>query len=240
MQRRLALVLAALATPAAAQGLSPEQRAEVLDILRRALREDPSILRDAVAAMEAEEQRRQVEAASAAIVRHEAALFRDAGDPVRGNPAGRVTIVEFFDIRCPYCKQLHAVMEQLVARERDVRVALKDLPILGPNSLIAARALQAAHRVGGHGPLFDALMRLREEPTEAVIRREAERARLDWARIRREMDAPEVAERIGRSMGLARALEIQGTPAVVAGRALVPGFVELAQLTRLVAEARGR
>ncbi len=239
MRRRLALALAAMPAAATAQGLSPEQRAEVLEILRRALREDPSMLRDAFAAIEEDERRRQGEAASAAIARNDAALFRDAGDPVRGNPAGRVTVVEFFDVRCPYCKQLHAVMEQLVARERDVRVALKDLPILGPNSLVAARALQAAHRLGGHAPLFDALMRLREEPTEPVIRREAERARLDWPRLRREMDSPEAAGRIGRSIGLARALDIQGTPAVVAGRALVPGFVDLAQLTRLVAEARG-
>jgi protein-disulfide isomerase len=101
---------------------------------------------------------------------------------VRGNPQGRVVLVEFFDVRCGYCKQLHPTMEQLVQRERDVRVVLKDLPILGPNSVIAARALIAAQRQNQYGGLHDALMRLREEPTEPVLRREADRLRLDWAR----------------------------------------------------------
>ena len=67
-----------------------------------------------------------------AITSRADALFRDASDPVKGNPQGRVTIVEFFDARCGYCKQLHPTMEQLIQRERDVRVVMKDLPILGP------------------------------------------------------------------------------------------------------------
>lgn len=240
MNRRGLLALGALLPGAAlAQALSPEQRAEVLQILRDALRQDPSILRDAMTGLEQAEQAQRAEAQTRAITAQADALFRDPADPVKGNPQGAVSIVEFFDARCGYCKQLHPAMAQLLQRERDVRVVLKDLPILGPNSVVASRALLAAHRQNQYVPLYDALMRLREEPTEPVLRREAERLRIDWARLRREMDDPVIQARIQRNLDLARALDIQGTPALIIGTSLVPGAVDLATLQRLTAQQRG-
>jgi protein-disulfide isomerase len=218
--------------------LTPEQRQEVIGILRDALRDDPSILREAFEALQRAELREREGAARAAIAQHADALFRDPADPVRGNPAGAVTVVEFFDARCGYCKQLHPTMDQLVRRHGDLRVVLKDLPVLGPNSVLASRALLAAQRQGKYGPLHDALLRLREEPTEPVLRREAERVGLDWGRLRREMDDPAIARRLEANMRLASALRIEGTPALVIGETLVPGAVDLATLDRLVAEAR--
>jgi protein-disulfide isomerase len=127
----------------------------------------------------------------------------------------------------------------MLRRQRDVRVVLKDLPILGPASLVASRALLAAQRQGKYAELQDALMRLREEPAEPVLRREAERLGLDWARLRRDMDDPAIAQRLEANTRLAGALRIEGTPALVIGTTLVPGAVDLATLERLVAEARG-
>ncbi len=240
MRRRDFAALAALLPGTAlAQGLSAEQRAEVLQILRDALRQDPTILRDAMASLEQAEIADRVGAQTRAIAENAEALFRDAGDAVKGNPQGRVTIVEFFDVRCGYCKQLHPTMEQLLQRERDVRLVLKDLPILGPNSVIAARALIAAQRQNQYAGLYDALMRLREEPSEPVLRREAERLRLDWPRLRRDMDDPATQARIERNVALARRLDIQGTPAMVIGTTLLPGAVDLATLQRLTAAQRG-
>jgi protein-disulfide isomerase len=241
MQRRGLMALGAALLPGAAmaQALSPEQRAEVLQLLRQALREDPSILRDAMASLEQSEQAERSSAQSTAINARAELLFRDASDPVKGNPQGRVTFVEFFDARCGYCKQLHPAMDQLLQRERDVRVVLKDLPILGPSSVVASRALLAAQRQSLYVPLYDALMRLREEPTEPVLRREAERVRIDWTRLRRDMDDPSIQARIARNLELARALDIQGTPALIIGTTLVPGAVDLAELQRLTAAARG-
>jgi protein-disulfide isomerase len=227
-----------LAGPALAQGFTPEQRAEVLSILREALRSDPSILRDALAGLEEAEQRDRTEARRAAIASNAEALFRDAADPVKGNPRGDVTLVEFFDARCGYCKQLHPTMEALLRRDPNVRVVMKDLPILGPNSVLAARALLAAQRQGRYGPLYDALLTLRAEPTEAVIRQQAERIGLDWSRLRRDMDDPALERRIQSNLRLAGALGIEGTPALVIGETLVPGAVDLPALERLVAEAR--
>lgn len=240
MRRRVILALGAVLPAAAwAQGLSEAQRAEVLDILRRALSEDPSILREALMSLERAAQADRRAEQARAIAAHAEQLFRDPADAFKGNPQGRVVLVEFFDVRCGFCRQLHPTMEELLRRESDVRVVLKDLPILGPNSLLAARALVAAQRQNQYVALYDALLRLREEPTEAVIRREAERLRLDWARLRRDMDDNAVLARIDRNLSLARALGVEGTPAIIGGTELVPGAVDLATLQQLTARLRG-
>ena len=236
----LAAVVAALAAPgsAPAQGFTEAQRAEIVGILRDALRSDPSILREALEKLEAAEQRDREGASRAAIAAHAEALFRDPADPSKGNPQGAVTVVEFFDPRCGYCKRMRPVVEELLRRQRDVRWVMKDLPILGPNSVLASRALLAAQRQGKYAELHDALLKLREEPAEPVLRREAERAGLDWARLRRDMEDPAIQRRIEANTQLAQALQVQGTPAMVVGGTLVPGAVDLASLERLVAEVR--
>jgi protein-disulfide isomerase len=246
MNRRTMLGLAGALLPGAllsgaalAQALTEAQRAEVIEILRRALREDPSILREAFQSLERAEEEARAEAQRRAIIAHAERLFRDPEIPFKGNPQGGVVLAEFFDARCGFCKQLHPVMEQLLAAERDVRVNLFDFPILGPNSLLAARALLAAQRQERYAALHDALLRLREEPTEPVIRREAERLRLDWARLRRDMDDNAVMQRIDRNLQLARALDIQGTPAILGGTTLIPGATDLATLRQLTARLRG-
>ena len=241
MMRPFLLALAASLAfgPAAfSQGFSPEQRREIVEVLRDALRQDPTILRDALIALEQADTTARAEAQRAAIAAQAAALFRNADDPVKGNAQGPVTIVEFFDARCGYCKQMEPVVDQMLRRQKDVRLVLKDLPILGPNSLLASRALLAAQRQGKYAELHDALMKLREEPAEPVLKREAEKLGLDWARLRRDMDDAAIQARIAGNLRLAQALRIEGTPALVIGETLVPGAVDLATLERLVAEAR--
>lgn len=226
------------AAPANGEGLSPRQRQEVVEVLRQALRQDPSILREAIVAMQAAEEDNRANAQRGAIATHADALLRNAADPVKGNPQGDVTLVEFFDARCGYCKILHPTMQQLLQADPNIRVVMKDLPILGPNSVVASRALLASQRQGKYVQFQDALMRLRGEPTEAVLKTEAERIGLDWARLRRDMEDPAIAQRLEANVALAQALSIQGTPALVIGDTLVPGAVDLATLQQLVAKAR--
>jgi protein-disulfide isomerase len=235
------LLLAPAAAPA--QGSFTEaQRAEIVGILRRALIEDPSILREALAGFEAAEQRARSEQQRAALARNADALFRDPADPVRGNPSGDVTIVEFFDARCSYCKQMHPAMDALLRRDPNIRVVMKDLPILGPSSVVASRALLASQRQGRYVAFQDALMALRVEPTEAVLREQAQRVGLDWTRLRRDMDDPAIMRRIEANLRLAQEVGVDGTPAMVIAAAgapsFLPGAVELPQLERVVAEAR--
>ncbi len=100
------------------------------------------------------------------------------------------------------------------------------------------RSWLAAQKQGRYGELYDAVMELREEPSEPVLRREAERAGLDWVGLEREMDDPAIQQRIEANKRLAQALQVKGTPAIVVGGTLVPGAVDLAFLERLVADAR--
>ena len=241
--RRSFLLAAAgvlLGGPAMAQSFTDAQREEIVTILRDALRRDPSILRDAFSAIQEAEERARAEAQRAGIAAHRAALFQTAGDPVRGNPNGDVTIVEFFDVRCPYCKRLHGEMAEVLRRDRGLRVIMKDLPILGPQSVVASRALLAAQRQGKYAELYDALMRLRGEPTEAAIRAEAQRLGLDVARLLRDMEDPAIQRRLDANIALARALQIEGTPALIIGETLIPGAVPAEQIEQLLAAERRR
>lgn len=236
----LATAGALLTGRAVAQSFTEAQRAEITAILRDALARDPSILRDAIGAMQAAEERDREDVQRGAIAAQREAIFGNAADPVRGNPRGDVTIVEFFDARCPYCKRLHSELGPLLARDGRIRVVMKDLPILGPQSVVASRALLAAQKQGKYAELYDALMSLRGEPTDAAIRAEAERLGLDYDRLRRDMEDPAVMRQLEANIALARALRIEGTPALIIGDTLVPGAVTAAQIAQMVAEERRR
>ncbi|MCS6854049.1 MAG: DsbA family protein [Elioraea sp.] len=236
----LLAALAVLPASAAAQPFSADQRAAIVDILREALRSDPSILRDALAALEAAEREAEAEARRAAVRAEAEALFRNADDPALGPARARVTVVEFTDYRCPYCRSMRGVILDLIRQERDVRVVVKPMPILGPASMTAARAALAAHLQGRFAPFHDALLGLRGEIDEATLFQVAAEVGLDVARLRRDMAGPEVTRRISAALGLARALGLQGTPAYVVGETVLPGAVSLARLREAVAEARSQ
>lgn len=239
MRRTLAaslFVLCATGT-ALAQQFTPAQRDEIVQIVREALKRDPSILRQAVESLQADEGREREAASRAAIAASGKALI-DPADPVAGNPAGDVTIVEFFDARCPYCKRLEPTMTDLLRGDAGVRLVYKDLPILGPASLLGSRALLAAQRQGGYEKLRDALMRGGADITRESIGSEAQRLGLDWPQLQRDMEDAAIKHRLDTNIQLAHALGIQGTPALVIGEDLIPGAVELPELQKAVAAAR--
>jgi protein-disulfide isomerase len=215
-----------------------QQRQEIIAIIREALRTDASLLRDAITALQEEEERAKMGAARGMIGELAPALFRDPEDPVAGNPNGDVTIVEFFDVRCPYCRRMVPVVNELIRRDPGVRVVFKDFPILGPASTLGARALLAAHKQGGYVKMYMALMTGGPSIDEASLRAAAARAGLDAERLVREMASPEIVGRINANLALGRRLDLQGTPAYVIGDQVLPGAVDLPTLTAAVAAAR--
>ena len=222
---------------ARAAALTPEQRADVVQTVRDALRADPSILRDALSALQADESTRQAADVATRIGAQRSALFGNQADPVMGNPAGAVTVVEFYDPRCPYCRQLVPVLAALLRESPQVRLVLKDIPILGPASVLESRALLAAQRQGGYARLQDAVMNLPGTPTMASLRAEAERHGLDGAQLERDMADPAIQARLDQNLRLAASLHIEGTPALIIGNRLIPGAVDLADLRSAVASA---
>ena len=151
-----------------------------------------------------------------------------------------MTIVEFFDYRCPYCKQVVGALTQLLNDDRKLRLVFKEFPILGPDSVVAARAALAAHVQGKYHAMHEALMRARGTLDETTVLKIATSVGLDATRLQSDMNKPEIAASLDRNHRLARDLAINGTPAFVIGNHVVPGAVDLETLKKLVAEARQR
>ncbi len=221
----------------ASAALTPAQRAEVVGILRDTLRGDPGILRDAMAALQADDDRRR-DGAQADVLALLAGKLVDPADPVAGNPLAAVTLVEFYDTRCPYCRRLMGVTDELLRTDPNIRIVFKDLPVLGPASQLESRALLAAQRQGGYFRLQAAIMRAGAPPTRDTLQAEAERQGLDGAMLLRDMDDPAIKARLDANVALAQQIGLQGTPALVIGNRLIPGAVDLAELRAAVAEAR--
>lgn len=179
----------------------------------------------------------------AAVVKSKIVAFRkdlveDATAPILGNPAGDVTLVEFFDYRCPYCRQVEPWLQTLIREDPGLRVVEKEFPILGPASVYAAQAAIAALKQGKHMQFRNALMAKRGNIDEAIVLQAAEAAGLDIDRIKVDMKSPEVGFEIQRSIEIAKALGLNGTPGFIVGTELVPGATDLATLKSMVDDFR--
>jgi len=196
-----------------------------------------------VEAFRAYEQRQQAleaERQRAALMAEAANLNRDPLSPVLGNPEGDVTVVEFFDYRCPYCKRIAGALQGLVAEDPNVRLVMKEYPILSQESVDAARAALAADRQGLYEPFHFALMERGGAMTAAEVMSVAHSVGLDIDRLRQDMQLPEIEEALRRNYALGEKIGVTGTPAMVIGGTVVPGAVSLEHLRSLVAEARAQ
>jgi protein-disulfide isomerase len=233
----LALVCAGILPVAAQQAMTREQ---IEEIVREYLVNNPEVIVQAIEALEARHKAAQQADQREALAAHQEQLLRDRDAPVMGNPSGDVTLVEFFDYRCPYCKQVVPALTQLLKDDRNLRLVLKELPILGPDSVVAARAALAADAQGKYAAMHHALLAHRGSFDDAVIARLAASAGLDVARLKADMARPEIDAMIDRNRALARALSLTGTPAFIVGDTIVPGAADLETLKTLVAQARKR
>jgi protein-disulfide isomerase len=225
------------AAPAAVgSALSASQRAEVVALIRQELVQDPSILRDAVAALQ--DQVSQAKLQGNAIEAQQKALTGNLADPEIGNPQARVSVVEFYDTRCPYCREMRPELTALAQQNPNIRVVFKDIPILGPNSVIEARALLAAQRQGGYAAMQAAIMSDSAAPTETDLRATATRLGMNADRLIRDMSDPAISARLAANTALAQSLGINGTPALVIGNQLIPGAINLTDLQKLVDQAQ--
>jgi len=171
-------------------------------------------------------------------------LSNDPAAPVIGNPKGDVTVVAFFDYTCPYCKAAEPRLMALVARDRHIKLVLKEYPILAPVSLVATRAALAARKQGKYARFHQAMMRYQGLLTQMDVFDMARASGLDVARLKRDMDAPEISDQIISVFNQARAIRIFQTPAFIVGgrRGVHVLDSESASIdfAREVAHARGR
>jgi protein-disulfide isomerase len=214
------------------------RRQEIEKIVREYLLTHPEVVTEALREAQRREQEAQRQRATDAIRARLAELTQDPGSPVGGNPQGRVTIVEFFDYQCGYCKRQEAELKTLLQADPDIRLVYKDLPILGPASVFAARAALAAQKQGKHEALHAALMAASQKLTDQEVLRIAAQTGLDTAKLEKDMEDPSVSQVLDRNFQLQRALNIQGTPALIVGTELIPGAASVESLKALVARAR--
>lgn len=170
----------------------------------------------------------------------DAARLVRAGDPVLGNPDGDLTIVDFYDIRCPPCRAMEPRLRRLLAHDRGIRYVPVDYPILGQASLLGVAALFAAQEQGAYVPLRARLLTQRRPPSRELIHADAAALGLDWPALELAMSGDRVAHRIAANLARGRALGIRGIPRMVIGSIFVPGPLHYGDLVAVVASARAR
>jgi protein-disulfide isomerase len=225
----------------APDGASPfsEQERDAIDRrVREYILENPEIIMQAVQILR-ERQEQQAQDARRQGVKQHAEALRDSGPlPVLGNPDGDVTIVEFFDYRCPYCRQVANLAVETAKADGNVRVVYKEYPILGPESEFAARAAIAAAMQGRYAEFHKALMNDVQTVNQDSVMRLAEMMDLDVAQLKEDMRSDKVSETIQRTRQLGQQLQINGTPAFIVGTEVAPGAISRDQLEDMIAQAR--
>jgi len=237
----LLLCAAAMLRPAAAAGtaeFTPEQRQAIEAIVRDYLTKNPDVLLDALQAAEDKMKSDAREKAAKTLAERRRDIFDDPNTPSGGNPRGDVALVEFFDYRCPYCKQVEPALESLLAEDKGLRFVYKELPVLGRESMVAARAALAARKQGKYAAFHTAMMGAKGQIGDDTVYRVAGSVGLDVERLKRDMATPDVERDLSANLALADALDIHGTPAFVIGEQVIPGAVDLASLKEMIADAR--
>ena len=239
----LAVLLAGTALPAVpraqdAPAFSPQQREQVKDVIREFLLEHPEVVLDAINMLQKREQQATQDQQRFTIASSRAQLYAATEDASLGNPKARTVIVEFFDYRCPYCKSIAANLRKLVEEDKDLRIVLKEFPILGPDSIYAAKASLAASDQPRFADFHVALISAPGPLNEAAVGKIAAAFGIDFAKLKTRMEAPEIEAVISRNIALARSLGISGTPAFVIGTTVYSGAMENDLLKRLVRQAR--
>ncbi len=239
-----------IALPATAGAASPARAAEskkaapgmdrerIEKLIERYILRHPEVILKSVRDHEARQKAARAARAKENLKTRREELTRSPGSPVGGNPEGDVTVVEFFDYNCSYCRRSFPALVEIEKSDPKVRIVFKEFPILGPGSLLAARAALAAKSQGKYVEYHKALMGGRAKTSEAGLMSLAASLGMDAKKLRREMDAPAIMKELAHNRALARALGITGTPAFVVGSELVPGAVDARGLRELIRKAR--
>ena len=208
-------------------GVEKSDQAKIRQVIEQYIKDNPEVLRDALIGLTKKEERASISAGLAKV-------RLDIGDPVMGNVDGSLVIYEFSDYNCGYCKRMFPSIQQILANNNDIRLVVKEFPILGQSSLIAARAGVAAQKQGKFPAFHRELMGYRGQVSEAAIMTAARTAQLNLEQLREDMDSPATNAIIDRTRASAAALDLNGTPALVVGETIIPGAVSTEKLQDVI------
>ncbi len=230
------------AAPAAEQVFSEPQKSEIERILRDYIVSHPEVLQEAIAELEKRQGAADAEKAKAAVADNAEALFNSSRQVVLGNPKGDVTLVEFFDYNCGFCKRALADLMEMLKDDTKLKVVLKEFPVLGPGSVEAAKVAVAVRMQDKTGKKYlefhQKLLGGRGQADKARALAVAKEVGMDMARLDKDMASDEIKTSLEESMKLAETLNLNGTPSYVVGADVVIGAVGLDALRSKVANAR--
>lgn len=239
------VLAAALALPASAMDLTEltdAERAQFRAEVRAYLMDNPQVIMEAVELLQTREAEAQAEADVNMVSDNADAIFDDGYSWVGGNLEGDITLVEFLDYRCGYCKRAHGEVAKLLETDGNIRIIVKELPILGDESVLASRFAIATKQVAGgdaYKAMNDALMAYSGSVTVPAMRRMAETLELDADAIEAQMDSKEVTQEIAQTRALAQTLQISGTPTFVVHDEMLRGYLPYDQMRAIVDDKRG-
>jgi protein-disulfide isomerase len=237
-----ALAASLLTLPARAE-MTVDEREELRAEIRAYLLENPEVLIEAMDILQMREQEAAEQRDLLLLSNNAAAIFESPNDWVGGNPEGDVTLVEFMDYRCSYCRKAYAEVEELVASDGNIRLVVKEFPILGEASLLSSQfaiAVRQLHGDAAYEAAHDALIELRGEPSPETLSRLAADLGHEAQPILDRMKAPEVAAVIKSNHDLADTLSISGTPTFVLPEMMLRGYLPLDAMQEIVAEVRAK
>ena len=227
----LALSGPSVATLPAAADIGDPDREALHKMFEDYIRANPEVVREALLAL----AKREADAAMTVALH---TLHDDAGDPFIGNPDASIVIYEFSDYNCGYCKRVFAPLQQLLAEDNDVKLVLKEFPILGQTSVLAAQAAVSAQAQGVFPDFHVAMMTARGAVSMDSIMAAASEAGADLDRLQADMTGAEVAMIIERTRAAAQQLNISGTPGLVIGAQVIPGAVGIDEMRQIIAAMR--
>lgn len=237
----LALVLPQTAPAFDIDAMTDAERDAFRAEVRAYLLDNPGVLMEAIAVLEQQQQAEQANADVSLVMSNAADLFEFEGDWVGGNPDGDVTIVEFMDYRCGYCRRAHPEVTELLNTDGNIRLIVKEFPILGEESLISSRFAIAVRQTAGdeaYKQAHESLMTLRGAVDEATLMALATEVGADAEAVAAQMKSPEVDAVIAVNRALAQRLNINGTPSFVFGDQMLRGYAPLDAMRSLVEELR--
>ena len=237
----LALSLGTQAFAADLAELSDADRAAFRDEVRAYLLENPEVIMEAIQVLKDRDAASETQNDVALVQNNAEALFNATTDWVGGNKDGDITIVEFMDYRCGYCKKANAEIAELVKSDGNIRFILKEYPILGEQSDLASRFAVAVHQIGGDAAYMTAhetLMVMRADITVPALDKISKDLGLDPAAVNARMQSPEVTSVIAANRALGTAMQINGTPTFVVQKTLLRGYLPLDGMREVVAEER--
>ncbi|MBA3813382.1 MAG: DsbA family protein [Alphaproteobacteria bacterium] len=216
---------------------SSEQVTDIKKLITEHITENPTVIMAAFQAGMAEQQKEELAKVEKAVADNKDKIFKNANSPVAGNPEGKESLVVFMDPYCGYCKKFHGEIDTILSTNKDVKITFVDIPIMGPDSIIAVKAMLAAKEQGKYDQLQKAIFSSDKHLTKKQILKIADSLGIDKKKLEKDMNSKGIQAQVDHNSNLATTLGINGTPTLIIGETkVVPGFVSAEEVNKTLKE----